>query len=489
MSSHASARAAGQAGRRGRAVRAVAHTALVGLAAGSVTMATVQVAQAATPPVAPNNIVIFPQRDFVTLEGYEARAGQTATVVVTRAGVQTSRAEGTIGAGDPSLEINHPGGICWQGVTPDIKPGDLVTVRFSGGGSDSARTLTPTVKNMTHTPGTRQVVVTGTYGPNTNIAQMEQRIVAPDLKDTAVGRRDVRAPARPGPYTSSMTFGAGRTFTANYRFNDNPATPARDEGAEMAEIAAAGQARVLSWQATNAAGDRQGLTIDELGEVGGPGMGGCPTGPETKAPNAPANVTATAGNGSVSVSWSPATTIPDSPAVTGYRVTAVSSSGLQTSVNAPVCTTACSATVPNLVNGDSYQVEVRAVSAAGDGTAGVAGPVSPVGGAVQPPASVTALDGATGDAAFTASVTWTAPVQPAGVTVDGWRVTAFDAASNARIKRVFMDETVGATDATRTRNVAFASEGSVFFRVQAISADDAGTLSALSPASNTVLAR
>ncbi|MDQ3464154.1 MAG: hypothetical protein M3500_05525, partial [Actinomycetota bacterium] len=53
------------------------------------------------PPVFPNNIVVFPERDFVSLEGYAAQAGQTATITVTRDGVETSRSVGTVGAGDP----------------------------------------------------------------------------------------------------------------------------------------------------------------------------------------------------------------------------------------------------------------------------------------------------------------------------------------------------------------------------------------------------
>jgi Fibronectin type III domain len=481
MSSFASARTVGQTGQWSRTARAVANTALIGLVAGGVTMTTVQVAQAATPPQFPNNIVIFPQRDFVVLEGYEARAGQTATVVVTRDGVETSRAVGTVGPGDPSLEINHPGGECWQGVTPNIKPGDVVRVSFSAGGSDSARTLTPRVTGFTHTPGTRVVEVNGRYGPNTNTAQMEQRIINPDLDETAVGRRDVRAPSRPGPYTSSLTFNnTAGTFTSRYVFDD----PA------VADIAAQGQMRVLSWMAENADGERMGLTIDEFGEAGGPGFGGCPTGPESKSPNAPTNVTATAGNRSLTATWSPATTMPDATPVTGYRVTAVSISGVRTSVDAPVCTTSCTATVPNLVNGQAYDVEVRAINAAGASAPGRApGSVSPVGGAVRAPTGVTAVAGATDDTVTTASVSWTAPAQPAGVTVEGWRITAFNADTGSRIKRVFADEPDAATTADRSRVVNFATGSSVLFRVQAISADEAGTLSALSPASNTVLAR
>ena len=35
----------------------------------------------------------------------------------------------------------------------------------------------------------------------------------------------------------------------------------------------------MSWELQDADGNRQGLTIAELGELGGPGMGGCPAGP------------------------------------------------------------------------------------------------------------------------------------------------------------------------------------------------------------------
>jgi len=498
MSFSASARARGQLGIHGRAGRALAHTALVGIAASGVTIATVQVAEAATPPVFPNNIVIFPQRDFISLEGYQGHIGETATISVTRGAVTTSTATGTIAEGDPALEVNHPGGVCWQGVTPNIKPGDVVSVSFPDGTSDSATTLAPEVTGMAKI-GATDLQVTGSYG-NVPTARIEQRIVAPDLKNTAVGRRDVRAPARPGPYTSTLTFNStARTFTATYHFNDNTGTPLVNEGTQMRNIAYAGQARALSWQFADAAGNRQGLTISEFGEVGGPGFGGCPTGPETMAPNAPANVAATAGDASVTASWSPATAMPDAPAVTGYRVTAVNASGVQTSVN--TAAGASSATVPNLVNGQAYTVEVRALSAAGASAPGLApssvSPAAAGGGVVQPPTpgatapnaptTVTARSGSN-NAAITAFVDWTAPDQPAGVTIDGWRVTAYNASTNVRIKRVFVDETASAT-AARSREVGFASGGSVYFKVQAISADDAGTLSGLSVASNTATAQ
>ena len=81
------------------------------------------------------------------------------------------------------------------------------------------------------------------------------------------------------------------------------------------------------------------------------------------------------------------------------------------------------------------------------------------------------------------------PGTAGGVTVEAWRITAYDATTHARIKRVFLDEPTGAADATRTRTVGFASVRSVVFRVQAIATDDAGTMSALSAASSAVTAQ
>ena len=481
-----------------RPVRALASTALVGLVASGITMVAGQPAQAADPPNAPNNIVVFPQRDFVTVEGYQGRIGQQAIVVVTRNGVETSRAVGRVAAGDVALEINHPGGVCWQGVTPDIKPGDVVRVSFPGGASDSTRVQTPEVTPQADETGVRTVgafdlVVEGKRSSGYPLARMEQRIIAPDLKETDVGRRDIRAPQRPGPYTSTLTGPTATTWRATYHFVTDGDTTAA-EATRMRDLAAAGQMRVLSWQVTDGAGNRQGLTISEFGELGGPGFGGCPSGPATVAPNAPANVTAAAGNTSVTASWSPATTVPDASPVTGYRVSAVNTTSLvETSITTPLCTTTCSATVPNLTNGATYRVRVRALSAAGESQPGTAaGTYSPGGvGVVQPlaPSDVTATSGDPTDLAVDATVAWSAPAQPAGVTVEAWRITAYDASTLARIKRVFLDEPTGAASADRTRTVSFGSARSVVFRVQAIAADDAGTMSTLSDASGAVAAQ
>ena len=351
-------------------------------------------AAAATPPVFPNNIVIFPERDFLSLEGYQDKVGQQATITVLRGGEVSGRATGTIAAGDPALEVNHPGGVCWNGeiapgieVTPNIKPGDTVRVRFADGTIDSARTQNARVTGF-RSVGSNQLVVDGRVGAAVNKAFMEQRIVAPDLKETDVGRRDIRAPQRPGPYTSTLAFPTASTFRATYTFNTDADTTAA-EATQMRDIAAQGQMRVLAWMDEDPSGEREGLTIYEFEEIGGPGMGGCPAGPENTAPLAPRNVTATAGDASANVSWSDASTIPDGAAITGYRVIATDlSNGVSTSARfADTASATESGTVQNLINGREYRIVVRATSAAGPGKAAAApDTVTPQAAPAQPAA-------------------------------------------------------------------------------------------------------
>lgn len=320
-------------------------------------------------PIFPNNLVVFPDRDFLTIEGYQDKVGQTATVEVNRAGAGIiGSAKGVIGAGDVAFEINHPGGYCWGdgtglNVTPDIKPGDVVSIKFDDGTNDSTTVQDAYVTEHSVLDG-QTLTVRGHVGPGVNKNQMEQRIVEPALKDTSVGRRDIRAV--PGPltadegYSSSLEF-SGDTFTAKYVFND----------AATAEIAAAATGeRAMAWEVEDADANRQGLTIAELGELGGPGMGGCPNGPLQSGPVGPTNVSVAKVNGDLKVNWTPAQAIPGTPAITGYRVTAVARTmnGVEQSekgvrISDPK---ASSATIKGIDPNEEYDVYAVSVSSAGE---------------------------------------------------------------------------------------------------------------------------
>src|SRR3954462_10083800 len=77
------------------------------------------------PPPMPHVFTVFPDRDFVSVEGYEP--GESLNVRVLRNDVQIGAATGKAGK-DGIFEVNHPGGACWTGVTPNIMARDRVVV-------------------------------------------------------------------------------------------------------------------------------------------------------------------------------------------------------------------------------------------------------------------------------------------------------------------------------------------------------------------------
>jgi hypothetical protein len=334
------------------------------------------VADAAVPAF-PNNVVVFPDRDFVTIEGYQSHIGEVGLVEVTRDGKVIGSAKGTVEEGDVAFEINHPGGYCWGAgtglnVTPDIRPGDKVNISFNGidaGDTTTANTyVTGDSQLVANAAGVKDtLVVHGYTGPGVSQAQMEQRIIQPDLVDTEIGRRDIRAVPGPltlapkGGYSSSLTF-EGDQFTATYVFTD-PANALIASKADLGE-------RAMSWQVEDADGNRQGLTIAEYGEAGGPGMGGCPAGPGDAGAPQPgsANIVRSVDKTSVSVSWNATDQLPGAAAVTGFDVEAVqqslSTEGDHTVLGKRTSANASHAIISGLKPDQGYDIEVRSMAGA-----------------------------------------------------------------------------------------------------------------------------
>lgn len=323
----------------------------------------------AAPPTFPDNILVFPDRDFVTIEGFQNFLDKNGTVEVVRNGQVVGSAIGKVAAGDVAFEVNHPGGYCWGAgtglnVTPNIVAGDKVQISFDGAVvadtivGDASVTAVPTITGST-------VTITGFIGPNVNPAFLEQRVINPDLTATDVGRRDIRAipgpltPAPKGGYSSSLVVSAAGVATATYVFNT---------AATAQLVAAGGGERMMSWQVQDADGNRQGMTIAEFGEVGGPGVGGCPAGPGDIAapqPGAAAAVRST-DRTSITVKWTAATPIPGAAAISGYSVVAIAQTMMagvpqfQTGYLMPASAT--TATITGLSTITDYKVEVRSIS-------------------------------------------------------------------------------------------------------------------------------
>src|SRR3954451_9063642 len=350
--------------------RALGVTAAITL--GVTGLLNIPAASAAVPSF-PDNILVFPNRDFITIEGYQAHAGEKATVELMRAGKVVGSAIGTISGGDVAFEINHPGGYCWGAgtnvnVTPDVQPGDVAKLTLADGTSDDMTVQDPTVTADASLsgPNLSTLTVNGTMGADVNPDFMEQRIINADLVPTAVGKRDIRAvpgpltPAPRGGYASSLTFGPG-TFTATYEFED-PAV------AKIASESSLGE-RAMSWQVQDPAGNRQGVTIAEYGEPGGPGMGGWPAGPADQG--APAGsfsaVRSKADPSQVAVSWTPPDAVPGAAPVTGYSVEAVApanAAGVSSTMGLRTDSAATKTTLTVNSAEANYTYEVRSLAGA-----------------------------------------------------------------------------------------------------------------------------
>src|SRR5918911_1922356 len=296
------------------------------------------------PPVAPLQILVFPQRDFVSASGYTADDRVIVSVI---------HPNGTTFSTDPNtpivpqddpraapgapfagiVEVNHPGGACWFGTTPDIRPGDKVRitiVKNAVDGTRIGRADETTVANVTagrpvetnattvQIHGTAATAAGGPIDP----AQIEQRLVANKDAFLLNGRRTLRATAAAGADGTlaydpiDATNPAGTRWTATYT------------GLQAADVTRAlgAESRIL-WNGTVPAALTEG-TIYENGAGVLPGPAApCtapleklppPPGSDVTPPTAPTGLAATvSNNNTVTLNWTAAT---DNVGVTSYGI-------------------------------------------------------------------------------------------------------------------------------------------------------------------------
>src|SRR3954452_8238260 len=191
-------------------------------------------AEADAAVVAPHNIVAFPQRDYVSASGYTV--GTPATVQLFHAGqvLPASTATDVLPVEDPAtpglgtIDVNHPGGACWSGVTPDIHAGDTIEIT-QGAAIDTSVVADVTAARPVKTAADT-VQIHGTAkddaGKPLPPAQVEHRLVGPKDAFLLNGRRTVRAPGAGGgdgtfSYDAiSDTNPNGTAWTATYKFTD-----------------------------------------------------------------------------------------------------------------------------------------------------------------------------------------------------------------------------------------------------------------------------
>lgn len=179
------------------------------------------------PPAAGHNITVFPDRDFVHVDGYAP--GQALTIRVVRNGTMVGTASGTVDSAG-ILEVNHPGGVCWITLTPDILAGDVVQALTDPAVPTGDATTTADVfvtagpvQDLAGNVIVHGVARTATGAP-IPLGTVEQRLVNPGFTGTQ-HNRDARAP---GDGALSYDAPGSTHWTATYALSSADAATALD---------------------------------------------------------------------------------------------------------------------------------------------------------------------------------------------------------------------------------------------------------------------
>jgi hypothetical protein len=280
------------------------------------------------PPAAGHLVSAFPARDFVSAQGY--RLDETYTVEVhhspLRGGAVVSSQSGIRPDNQGLVEVNHPGGGCWVGVTPNIVAGDLIRVVVDSspdpariGVADQTTVADVTAARPTNpAPGT--IVVRGTAraadGTQFPLDQIDSRLVAPGKIFDLGGKRSLRAPGAPG---SSMQYDAAgstnwtATWTGLSDHDVKLALGAQSMGSWLGRTPAANNETTVYETGAGIAGGPQGLCAapkEKLPPL--PGQDNVP-------PSVPLNLTATVSDvNTVTLTWDPS--VDNEPAAGGHQL-------------------------------------------------------------------------------------------------------------------------------------------------------------------------
>lgn len=284
------------------------------------------------PPLAPHSLIVFPQRDFVSVSGYAET--ETVTIEIIHSAIfgggTITAGPGLIPVDDPAtpefdgiVEVNHPGGYCWNGVTPDIRPGDKLRVTVDQTNVADQTTVANVNAKRAIQIGPNSVEIHGTAqdanGLPLPVDQLEQRLVSPGNLFDFNNRRTLRAVSVAGVAEGVIAYDAPGSinWTATY---DNllPDDVTRALAAESrihwlgADPAAGVESTIFEIGAGIAAGPAAPCTAPL--EILPP-----PPGSELIPPSQPQNVAATT-NGTpntVTLTWDAST---DNVGVTAYGV-------------------------------------------------------------------------------------------------------------------------------------------------------------------------
>jgi hypothetical protein len=226
------------------------------------------------PPAATHVLIAHPDRDAISGLGYPAAQGPYQITLyrgnqVVATGSMTADASG-------ALQLNAPGGGCWNGMTPDLRRGDVIRISNAAGVADQTTVLDLRAGYAIATDS-NTIVVHGvarmTGGQPLAIDQVEQQLSMSTGTFDANGTSTLRASTAPGANgTIAFDSPGSANWTATYT-GLSAEDMARAAGAMPAESR-------VAWMG----GSEQ--TLDETGPgvMGGPVAGGCGAAPESSVP-------------------------------------------------------------------------------------------------------------------------------------------------------------------------------------------------------------
>ena len=238
--------------------------------------------------------------------------------------------------------------------------------------------------------------------------------VAPDAPT------DVTAVAGPAPDSVTVTWAApantGGSAILDYRIASQPGQHAAVAAASATSAEVTGLSPGVPYTFTVRARNVDGSSVPSTrsNEVT---LG---NGTISTVPDAPTDVSAVAGDGSATLSWTPPAN-DGGAALTKYRMI-VQPGGTWVEVGAP----ATSGDFPGLLNGSTYSFTVRAYNdVGGSASSGASNSVVPGSGgtATNVPSTPTGVT-ATVASPTSAQVSWTTPTSDGGSPITGYRVTA-----------------------------------------------------------------
>jgi Bacterial Ig-like domain/Fibronectin type III domain len=197
--------------------------------------------------------------------------------------------------------------------------------------------------------------------------------------------------------------------------------------------------------------------------------------PRATAPGAPAITSATAGNASVTLRWTPPAS-DGGAAIVGYSVRAYTAASPTTAVRTVVVGPVTTTAVTGLTNGTAYTFDIRAINDVG--TSGPSArsasvtPVAPV--VVTAPGAPTIGAPTAGNAS--ATVRWTAPTATGGAAITGYSVRVYTGTGTT----VLRTQAVGV--ATSVAVTGLTNGTAYTFDVRAVNSAGTGAASARSAA-------